>query len=569
MKQLKVKYKMAVLAAIAVIVIIVLGMVGIMTTDDMAKRSQKTYSENLQPIYLVTEIRATNRVIESYLLEDLLSTDKAKTQELAEGIQSGIEKNNGLMRQLRQIQFGDTAITDNINQYVSLLDDYRAQRETILQLAAQNMNREGYQVFSGKAFSEARTQMTGLLDETSKLLLADAEAQNKLNSDTAASSQTTNGVIITAAWVLIILISVLITRLITKPLRELQGLMKRAEEGDLSVTAAYSSRDEIGQINESFNRMLGGLRSMMQGIAESAEMLSASSQQMSASAEQTARASQLIAETSSEIAEGFEAQAVTIERTTSSVKTMAEEINAMERSGGEMSGLMNEAADSTDRGAEAVELILDQMQRIDSSVSGSQAVVTNLGSLSEEINTIITTINGIATQTNLLSLNASIEAARAGEHGRGFAVVAGEIRKLAEATGASSLRITEIITHIQLQTAEAVEAMAQGSAQVSDGVAQSALVAKAFSEIQQSIDAALRQTEGMQEAIRHISVESEGVAQAMDEASRISRKGAGDVQDTSAASEEQLSAMGEMSYSAQYLATLAEDLQKELSRFKL
>ncbi|WP_187355148.1 methyl-accepting chemotaxis protein [Paenibacillus tengchongensis] len=569
MKQLKVKYKMTVLVAIAVIMLIILGMIGILNTDDMAKRSQNTYSHNLQPIYLVTEIRANNRMIESYLLEDLLTDDQEKTHELAQGIQSSIEKNNGLMEQLQQLHFSDSAIKDNINQYVSLLGDYRAQREAILQLAAKNMNSEGYRVFSGAAFSEARLRMTTLLDDTSKLLLADAEAQNKLNASSAASSRTTNSIIITAAWILIILISVVITRLITKPLRELQGLMKQAEAGDLSVTAHYNSRDEIGQINQSFNRMLGSLRTMMQGIAESAEMLSASSQEMSASSEQTARASQLIAETSGEIAAGFEVQAQMIGRTASSVKTMAEEMYTMERSGGEMAALMEEAAGSTERGAEAVELILDQMQRIDSSVSGSQDVVVNLGSLSQEINTIITTINEIATQTNLLSLNASIEAARAGEHGRGFAVVAGEIRQLAEATGKSSQRITEIITHIQVQTAEAVDAMAKGSAQVSDGVAHSGLVAKAFAEIQQSIGAARRQAEGIQQAIGYISRESQGVTEAMEEASRISRKGADDVQDTSAASEEQLSAMGEMSHSAQYLATLAENLQKELGRFKL
>jgi methyl-accepting chemotaxis protein len=189
--------------------------------------------------------------------------------------------------------------------------------------------------------------------------------------------------------------------------------------------------------------------------------------------------------------------------------------------------------------------------------------------LSAEINTIITTINGIATQTNLLSLNASIEAARAGEHGLGFAVVAGEIRKLAEATGRSSLQITEIITDIQQQTGSAVESMALGSELVSLGVAQSEVVTLAFEEIQESIKAAALQTEEIREAVGHVSEESRAVSVAMEQVSDISRRGVEDVQDTSAASEEQLTAMGEMSLSAQYLATLAEDLQKELARFKL
>lgn len=111
------------------------------------------------------------------------------------------------------------------------------------------------------------------------------------------------------ALLLSIVLSIIITRLITRPLKELQGLMKRAEEGDLTASAAYRSRDEIGQINTSFNTMLDGLKNMMRGVSESAEILSASSQQMSASADQTAHASQMIAETSGEIAAGFDVQA--------------------------------------------------------------------------------------------------------------------------------------------------------------------------------------------------------------------------------------------------------------------
>ncbi|MNE51803.1 Methyl-accepting chemotaxis protein McpA [compost metagenome] len=234
-----------------------------------------------------------------------------------------------------------------------------------------------------------------------------------------------------------------------------------------------------------------------------------------------------------------------------------------------MADLMAGAAVSTDHGAAAVDRIIGQMKDINASVSATQSIVRNLGSLSAEINTIITTINEIATQTNLLSLNASIEAARAGKDGLGFAVVAGEIRKLAEATGRSSLQITEIITDIQQQTGSAVESMELGSGLVSLGVEQSEVVSLAFAEIQDSIKAAVLQTEEIRGAVGHVSQESRAVSKAMEQVSEISRNGVEDIQDTSAASEEQLSAMEEMMASAQYLATLAEDLQKEMARFKL
>lgn len=569
MRNLQVKHKMALLMVVVIIMLIAIGITGIVTTDKMAGRSTDTYNENLLPVSYITQIQGNNRAIESFLLENLLSTDDARNKELTNSIKQNIKKNDDLLSKLKLITFKDNTVTEKVNEYISLLSNYRAQRDNIVQLGDNDMNNEGYDLFSGSEFSSSREKMVNLLDDTAELLL---KAAADHNTDTVASAdkfKMLNIIFITIVWIICVWISVIITRLITKPLNELQGLMKRAEEGDLTATVIYDSNDEIGRINRSFNSMLGSLRTMMQGVTESVEMLSASAGEMSASAVQTSLASKVIAETSGDIAEGFDEQLGSINRTTQSVQAMAEDISAVERSSNEMSDLMGIAAVSTDRGADAVHQIITQMKEIDTSVTESQEIVSNLGRLSQEINTIITTINGIATQTNLLSLNASIEAARAGEHGQGFAVVAEEIRKLAEATGVSSLQITDIITHIQEQTGSAVESMVLGSQLVSHGVAQSELVSQAFVEIQNSIQDSTRQTEEIRAAIGHISKESQGVAEAMDQVQAISNKGAEDIQDTSTASEEQLTAMGEMLASAQYLATLAEDLQKSLSRFRL
>lgn len=569
MRHLKIKHKMIVLITVIIVLLIGIGATGMLTTTRMAERSEETYRQNLQPIYYITEIRGNNRAIESFLLEALITPNAVKRLELKTEIQKNIKRNNELMAGLKTIDFNNDQIAGYVSEYALLLPDYRSQRDNIIHLADNNLREEGYQVFTGPAFSELRGKMVRLLEDTAALFTQEAADHNAQTAKSARSSVTLSGLLITMALVLSLVLGILITRLITKPLKELQGLMKRAEAGDLTAAATYQSRDEIGEINSSYNTMLDGLKSMMRSVSESAEILSASSQQMSASADQTAHASQLIAETSGEIAAGFEVQAESIALTAQSVRTMSYDIAEARHSSNEMSSLMEQAALSTDRGARAVEEILAQMRAIDSSVSAGRQLVGHLGSLSEEINTIITTINEIAEQTNLLSMNASIEAARAGEHGRGFAVVAGEIRQLAEATGRSSLQITDIINHIRQQTASAVEAMEQGSGIVSQGVAQSELVSEAFAAIQASIQAASEQTEQISVVIAHVAQESEGVAKSMTQVNDISRKGAGDVQGTSEASKEQLTAMGEMSSSAQYLATLAEDLQKHLARFRL
>ncbi|MFE4713125.1 methyl-accepting chemotaxis protein [Paenibacillus sp. NPDC056722] len=569
MRNLKVKQKMTLLMILVIGMQIAVGILGIITTDRMAERSEETYDENLIPISIVTQLRGNSRAIDSFLLENMLTEVNGKSKELSDSIQATMKTNNELFAELKTVTFSNEEITAKMNEYSALLPDYRSQRENILHLGDNNLNAEAYRLFNGKEFSESRQRMISILNDMVDLLLKEAEAHKTSTSVNASNFKLLNGILIASIMLISVALSVIITRLITVPLKQLQGLMKRAEEGDLTATAVYDSKDEIGIISRSFNSMVGSLRRMMQSVSESAEMLSASSEEMSASAAQTAHASQMIAETSSEIAIGFDEQVSSITRTAQSVQSMAEDISAVERSSYEMASLMDVAAGSTDRGAEAVAEIIDQMVQIDTSVAESQEIVTNLGRLSEEISTIITTINAISSQTNLLSLNASIEAARAGEHGRGFAVVAGEIRKLSEATGSSSLRITDIITHIQQQTELAIKSMAQGSLIVSHGVSQSKLVSGAFDEIQSSIKDAASQTQEIRESIGHISRESQGVTESMEQVNTISQKGAGGIQETSAASQEQLSAMEEMSASAQYLATLAEDLQKSLASFKL
>ena len=89
--------------------------------------------------------------------------------------------------------------------------------------------------------------------------------------------------------------------------------------------------------------------------------------------------------------------------------------------------------------------------------------MATLGDRSQEVGQIVDTISGIAGQTNLLALNAAIEAARAGEQGRGFAVVAEEVRKLAEQSQEAAKHIADLISHIQADTEDAVQAMQEGN----------------------------------------------------------------------------------------------------------
>ncbi|MFD1772745.1 methyl-accepting chemotaxis protein [Paenibacillus rhizophilus] len=568
MKNLKLMYKMGLIMVIVLFALISVGVVGIVTGQQLADRSKVMYKENLLPVLWSAQIRINNGLIESDLLELMMTNDAASNAKLTEDVEAKKANNDALAKKLLQVSFGTAEAINKLKEYESLLPEYRSQREQIITLAKANRKAEAYALFSGD-FSTLRGKMVNLLDNAGSLLQQDAEKQYADAMAQAKSTRNLNIVLIIVFTLLTLLIAFFIVRMITEPLAILRESMGKAEQGDLTAAAAYSSKDEIGQISVSFNGMLASLRRMMQSVSESAETLSASSEEMSASADQTSLASNLIASTASELAAGFETQMYSLAETNASIQAMAEDISSVESGGRQMSSLMAKAADSADHGADKVTQIAEQMTQINANMTETQRIIASLAGLSGEISDIITTINGIAGQTNLLSLNASIEAARAGEVGRGFAVVAGEIRKLSEETAKSSLHITGIITQIQQQTGEAVESMSHGAKLATEGVAGSGEISEAFSDIVASIQDAIRQTETISKSVKHVSEESGDLVAVMEMVNEISQKGGAGVEDVSASSQEQMSAMEEMSSSARYLASLAEELQKNLAGFKL
>jgi methyl-accepting chemotaxis protein len=205
---------------------------------------------------------------------------------------------------------------------------------------------------------------------------------------------------------------------------------------------------------------------------------------------------------------------------------------------------------ATTGGKQVVEAV-GGMDRIKEATDKVAEMVRDLGDSSQQIGTIVGTIDDIAEQTNLLALNAAIEAARAGEQGKGFAVVADEVRKLAERSSRATREIAGLITNIQQMTSNAVEAMDQGSREVTEGTQLANQAGDALSDIQDAVAGIVHQIEEVSAATQQMACSSSEVVRAIENVSAVT-------EETTAAAQEMAANSSDVSQQIEQVAAVGE-----------
>jgi methyl-accepting chemotaxis protein len=363
---------------------------------------------------------------------------------------------------------------------------------------------------------------------------------------------------------------IMISYFISNPIVKLNEITRKVASGDLNIEKLQiKSKDELYQLNESFEQMAHNLREMIGGIAANSEQVAASAEQLNASAEQSSRAAETVASAIQEIAGGAEATTLKLDNNSKSLQEVLQGILRISQSSSNVSELSRKTTMEAEEGGRFVEQNLSQMKFIHESVTRSNEVISTLSERSKEIGQILDAISSIADQTNLLALNAAIEAARAGEHGKGFAVVADEVRKLAEQSQQSAKSIAHLIGMVQKDTEESVTIMNEVTENAKNGVEISEETSKKFAQILSSTRNITPQIEEVTATVQQISANIEEISGSADEISTLAQANALSSEEVAASTEEQLASMEEIDSSAQALASMAEELKVLVNKFKV
>ncbi|WP_027415722.1 methyl-accepting chemotaxis protein [Aneurinibacillus terranovensis] len=423
----------------------------------------------------------------------------------------------------------------------------------------------------GDAFGQYKTGFAPILDENGTVLAVYAVDYDVSSVTRKAWAEALNIFYFTLLFIVIfgVVLYAFIKKMV-KPIVYLSEVSRKVADGNLEIELTeVKTEDEIGTLSRNFATMVNSLRGIIQKVTSVSSQVSHLSTNLSSYIEETTLETNQISASIQEIASGTEVQVSSASSSAQSIEELAIGIQRIAETSVAVSEASITTAEEAQRGNQSTQKAVQQMDSISKSVNKSASIVQSLGNRSQEIVQIVEIIAGIASQTNLLALNAAIEAARAGEQGRGFAVVADEVRKLAEQSEESARQIADLVQEIQGDTSHSITAMNQVVEEVQAGLDVVQHAENAFCQIQKSIENISDQIRDVSSTSQEMAASSQEVTASVEEIEQIARSSSDSTQAVAASSMKQLSSMKEIHSEAQLLRELVEELQQAIHQFKL
>ena len=538
LNNIKIGFRLSLGFGLVLLILIGMGLMGVGGASKLNQGLEQIVKVNYAKIKLANDV---NTVISGLIenIELMLVNDQAGKSETNQKINKFRVLYNESMDKLEKLETTEKG-KDLIASVKSRLNNAKEANNNVIALSLSGKTNEAASVFRNEA-----SALDLKIKEGCEAIIQYQEAQMADRVSEAGGQfstiQTASFATIGVAMLIGILVSVFITRSITRPLSAVVVVAKALAAGDLTVAVESQDKDEIGELMKAMQFMTESLHTTIGQVSGTSSQVASAAHQLQTTAVQIATSSEEVA-----------AQAGTVATAGEEMSTTSADIaqNCLRVAEG-----AQRASQAASNGVELVEQTVAVMGQIAETVQETAKTVKSLGTRSDQIGTIIGTIEDIADQTNLLALNAAIEAARAGEQGRGFAVVADEVRALAERTTRATKEISDMIKAIQKETKEAVAAMEQSVYQVKAGTIEAAKSGEALQDILQQVN--------------DVTVQVSQIATAAEEQTATTSEISNNMQLITSVVLQSSQGAQESAAAALQLNANAEELQRLVQQFKL
>lgn len=413
-----------------------------------------------------------------------------------------------------------------------------------------------------------RWYISVLSDEITGWKLLGIVSDKENNSSISAITSGVGGAALFSSIIGIVL-AIIVAVSISRAVKVVQTAMKKVADGDLTQNIQTKRKDELGQLQRSFNEMTDQISGLIRNVGDKSKNIVKIAENISVVTDDTKTNTNMVMEAIHNIALGATDQAGSTQQALGEVEKLASSLNDTKQNVDNINEMSNETGELSEQGKKMVNLLIDKSgQTMDKSKTTMQVMDEVMSSI-DKINYISDAIADITSQTNLLSLNASIEAARAGDAGRGFAVVADEIRQLADQSKQSTDEIKAITNEVVAKASKAEQAMKENNQLIEEQQKAINDTNKLFEQISDSINRLIEGLASVAELNTRMEDNKEAVVGEMSSIASVSEESAAASEEVNASVDQVNNTMDEIVSYTSELNNIAGELKKAIERFTL
>lgn len=405
-----------------------------------------------------------------------------------------------------------------------------------------------------------------ILDNENILVLTadESEALSGITTVTAASVGISTIVVLIA-----IIISFIMGRRLMRPLVKVSAIIEDVANGniDADFSVVKESNDEIGLIIEKMKELTQSLGSIVGRIRNSSDTMSSNSYELNDTSSQTLAANNEISKAVEDVAEGSTGMAASISKINENLLEMSNETKDINASVDEIKNQTAAVQDSSKIMNDKIKSMQDSSRKMDDGISAISKRIETVNTTVDKVSNIVSVIEEISSETNLLSLNASIEAARAGDAGKGFAVVAQEIRVLSDNTNTELENIKQIISSLVEECRYCVQAsgtIVEDNAKQKEEIR---AVLDEFSELDEQIQKTAEKADEIEELVTAMIELNDDITKSSNSLTDVSAANAAATEEMNANIEELNAMMNGVAEMAGHMNDESDGLKKALSFF--